>query len=197
MRDIDRSRRAPHRAARLARRGIIDETGGSRSGRIAEPDAGRPAERNPRPAGRSARPGKPREIMSKHPDHFNYVTHMGSVFGPIKVGPKGLDFMPFLGLVTPTSGSPPLEEELAIDFEALFESLLIANRTTTARLVRFMENRTMATFQDVMDKAFGKDLSESTIRSYVSRATQDLRELESRLWFSTKETHVIRHIDPA
>ncbi len=48
-----------------------------------------------------------------------------------------------------------------------------------------------------MDGAFGKDLEESTLRSYANRATKDLQELDSRLWFETKKAHIVRHIDPA
>jgi hypothetical protein len=84
-----------------------------------------------------------------------------------------------------------------IDFDALFEALLRANKHTSAKLVLFMKHRTIATFQEVMDQAFGKELEESTLRSYANRATNDLRGLESRLWFETKEAQVIRHVDPA
>jgi hypothetical protein len=84
-----------------------------------------------------------------------------------------------------------------IDFDALFEALLRENKGTSAKLVRFFKDKTIATFQEVMDGAFGKELAESTIRSYANRASNDLRGLESRLWFDTSESHVIRHIDPA
>ncbi len=89
-----------------------------------------------------------------------------------------------------STAAPP-----AVDFDALFEALLRDGRGTSAKLVRFMKDRTIATFQEVMDGAFGKDLEESTVRSYANRATKDLQELDSRLWFETKQTNVIRHID--
>jgi len=92
-------------------------------------------------------------------------------------------------------GKPPAPP--AIDFDALFDALLRDNRGTSAKLVRFMKDRTMATFQEVMDGAFGKDLEESTLRSYANRATKDLQGLDSRLWFDTKANYVVRHIDLA
>jgi hypothetical protein len=134
--------------------------------------------------------------MAKHFDDFSrYVIYMDSVFGPIRVGKSGLEPMPFLGLVVPSSGTK--EPATDIDFDALFETLLRDNKHTSAKLIRFMKNKTIASFQDVMDGAFGKNLAESTLRSYVNRANNDLHELKSRLWFDTKQSHVIRHIDPA
>jgi hypothetical protein len=85
----------------------------------------------------------------------------------------------------------------AIDFDALFEALLTSGCVTSAKLVRFMKDRSLATFQEVMDEAFGKELADSTLRSYANRATRDLRGLESRLWFETREAHIVRRIDPA
>src|SRR5262249_2249059 len=86
----------------------------------------------------------------------------------------------------------PIDPKDDIDFDALFEILLMAGKRNTAKLVRFMKDRSIASFQDVMDEAFGKELAEATLRSYANRATEDLRELESRLWFETSEGHVIR-----
>jgi hypothetical protein len=88
--------------------------------------------------------------MSDHPDHFNkYVTHRGSVFGPIKVGQKGLESMPFLGLVEPARESPvPPEADLNTE-EWLALELRRIDRKTPALLVEYMRGRTVADSQDI------------------------------------------------
>jgi hypothetical protein len=44
--------------------------------------------------------------MPKHLDDFlQYVTYMDSVFGPIVLGPRWLERMPFVGLVAELSGT--------------------------------------------------------------------------------------------
>src|SRR5262249_46307309 len=46
------------------------------------------------------------------------------------------------------------EELPSIDFDALYEDLLTKKRGSSAKLVRFMRDRTIATFEDVMKIAF-------------------------------------------
>jgi hypothetical protein len=83
-----------------------------------------------------------------------------------------------------------------IDFDALSDQLIREKKGRSAALVRFMKDREVATFQEVMDGAFG-ELAEATVRSSVSRANTDLLELRSKLSFSTVQAHVIRHISRA
>jgi hypothetical protein len=95
-----------------------------------------------------------------------------------------------------STGEDRTHKATGIDFHALYEALLRKRRVTSAQLVRFMSNKTSATFEDVMKGAFGKELEESTLRCYANRATKDLHELNARLWFETRAASIIRNIDP-
>ncbi len=84
-----------------------------------------------------------------------------------------------------------------IDFDALAEALLRRNERNASRLVKVMSSRTMATFQDIVEEVFGDDRADGTVRTMVNRTNLALQEVKSRLHFSTKNSYVIRHIDPA
>ena len=67
-----------------------------------------------------------------------------------------------------------------------------------APLIRFMKLRNKATFQELIDDAYGgQELAEPTIRSYVSQANNYLLGINSKLSFETISRQVIRHIDQA
>ena len=83
-----------------------------------------------------------------------------------------------------------------IDFESLAEILLRCGDRLPSQLVRFMKDRTVATFQDVMHNVYGGDRAEGTVRTLINRTNNALNELKSRLRFSTKICRVIRHVDP-
>jgi hypothetical protein len=84
----------------------------------------------------------------------------------------------------------------AIDFEGLAETLLRKKHILASKLVKFMKDRTVATFQDVMDNVYGGERDASTVRTLINRANNALYGLESRLRFSTQDCQVIRHVDP-
>jgi hypothetical protein len=92
---------------------------------------------------------------------------------------------------------PARRADPGIDFDALYEWLAMKERQPRlAILVRFMKDRETATFQDIIDGAYFGERKESTIRSYASLTTKYLGGIKSKLWFSTTQAHVVRHIDP-
>ncbi len=95
----------------------------------------------------------------------------------------------------PGSGLDLPAKPQPVDFDALAEALLRERQVRAASLVKFMKDRSTATFQDVMDKVHGGDRSEGTIRALVNRTNNLMQDQKSRLSFSTKSSQVIRHID--
>ena len=89
-----------------------------------------------------------------------------------------------------------LPEAPPIDFDAVAESLLREKQAAPSRLVKFMKDRSVATFQDVMDEVCGGERRETTVRTLVNRTNNHLHDLKSRLSFSTKDSQVIRDIAP-
>ncbi len=92
--------------------------------------------------------------------------------------------------------SEALADRNCIDFDALAETLLRSGKVLTSKLVKFMKNRSTATFQEVMDGVHGGERSSEAIRTLVNRTNNALHCLESRLTFSTKDEQVIRDIAP-
>jgi hypothetical protein len=78
------------------------------------------------------------------------------------------------------------------DFGALAEDLLRSGHGRSSQLVKFMEHRTAASFQDVIDGVFGDDRSDEAIRSLVNRTNNALHELGSPLKFATKASQVLK-----
>jgi hypothetical protein len=95
-----------------------------------------------------------------------------------------------------TTGQSPeaTADQNAIDFDALTESLLRKNHVHASKLVRLMRDRATAPFQDVADQVHGREVSDEAVRSMVNRVNNKLHDLESRLRFRTKDSHVIREI---
>ena len=83
-----------------------------------------------------------------------------------------------------------------IDFDALAESLLRKRYALPSLLVRFMKDRSTATFQDVIDSVHGGNREDGSIRTLVNRTNNLLSEQKSLLRFSTRACQVIRHIAP-
>jgi len=92
-------------------------------------------------------------------------------------------------------GTGRSSEATGIDFDALAETLLRNGQALPSELVKFMKDRTIATFQDVMDQVHGGERNEGTVRTLCNRTNNALHGLESRLRFSTKNCQVIRHVD--
>jgi hypothetical protein len=82
----------------------------------------------------------------------------------------------------------------SIDFDSLAEKLLLQNQGQPSKLVKFMKDKSTATFDEVLKQVFGGQRKDSTIRSLVTRTNNLLHELERRLSFRTKDSHVIRKI---
>lgn len=84
-----------------------------------------------------------------------------------------------------------------INYGALSEALLRGGFERPSQLVKFMEHRTIATFQDVMDEVCGGERADPSIRALVNRTNNALRSLRSPLRFTTRDGQVIRHEDRA
>ncbi len=99
---------------------------------------------------------------------------------------------------TATNGRDPKApaHRNGIDYDALADSLLRSKHALASKLVKFMKDRSTATFQEVIDEVHGGERTSEATRSLINRTNNHLHELNSRLSFSTKAEHIIRHIAP-
>jgi hypothetical protein len=91
----------------------------------------------------------------------------------------------------------PAESGPDIDYDGIAEALLRQGQRRSSRLVRFMRDRTAASFEDVEDPVFDGTVAESSIRSYVNRTNNALHHLEPRLSFTSADRRVLKHVKAA
>jgi hypothetical protein len=83
-----------------------------------------------------------------------------------------------------------------INYQALAAALLRENQAMPSKLVTFMADKDIASFQEVMDEVHGCEVKDASIRTLVNRTNNLLCNHKCCLSFSTCASQVVRHTPP-